>query len=153
MSLAYDTPSSAGWSGFHLVEVSSRYMRRSVPEVPNPHFCIDGALCAKRFTSYSNIAIARNREMWDRRLWRWAPHIVCRFVFHWRKLRKERRPVDIQVKRGLIRHAETRSIERKYGSLMGIPSHCTLVNNKTWEKFSQAQQYIIWYTYTIVIGC
>jgi hypothetical protein len=43
-------------------------LRRSVPEVPNRHFCKNGALCAKRFTSYSYIAIARNREMWDRRL-------------------------------------------------------------------------------------
>jgi hypothetical protein len=45
------------------------FNRRSAPEVANPRFCKNGALCAKRFTSYSNTAVARNREMWDRRLW------------------------------------------------------------------------------------
>jgi hypothetical protein len=56
-------------------------MRRSVPEGPNPHFCNNGALCAKRFTSYSDTTIIRNREMWDRRLWHWAPHILCTNYF------------------------------------------------------------------------
>jgi hypothetical protein len=46
-----------------------------MPEVPNPRFCKNGALYAKRFISYSNTVIARNHEMWDRRLWHWAPHL------------------------------------------------------------------------------
>jgi hypothetical protein len=37
-------------------------MRPSVPEMPNPHFCKNAALCAKRFTSYSNTAVARKHE-------------------------------------------------------------------------------------------
>jgi hypothetical protein len=58
----------------------SSNMRRSVPKVPNPHFCKNDALCAKLFTSYSNTAIARNYEMWDRHSWHWAPH-MCPYQF------------------------------------------------------------------------